>query len=114
MAKKKATKDKGPVQRLNIRFGSENLERIKYWANHDGQSANDWVVEAAEQRIARKNMDYDLPTLEQARLNQLIDEIRSQTIAINNLTQVVLKMSESITGLDRGDNYLLGEEDGEL
>ena len=111
---KKSSVKKAPPERLNIRFGSDNLERVKYWAMRDGESANDWIIGAVEQRIARKNMDYDLPTLEQARLNQLVDGQKSLEIAINNLTQVVLKMSESITGLARGDNYLLGEEDGEL
>lgn len=103
-----------PRERIAIRVHPDTLERARYWASRKDQSLNEWIVEAIEERISRINLDYDLPTLEQARLNQLIDLIQSQSTTLENLEQVIIKTGDSITGLARGDNYLLVSEDGEL
>lgn len=103
-----------PRRRIALRAHPDTLERAEYWAKRAGVSVNEWIVEALEERIDRINGNYDLPTLEIARLNQLVDNQRAMTANVANLERVVVSMSESILGLARGDNYLMDDEDGEL
>lgn len=103
-----------PRRRIALRAHPDTLELARYWAKRAGVSVNEWIVEALEERIDRVNGNYDLPTLEIARLNQLVDNQRAMTANIANLERVVVSMSESILGLARGDNYLMDDEDGEL
>ena len=108
-------KNIGGAKAFSLRLHPETYERVKFWADRNGSvSMNEWIVESIEQRIARANGDYDLPTAEIARLNQLIDAYNALADTVANLEKVVLAMSESITGLARGDSYLLDAEDGEL
>ena len=88
--------------------------RVQYWAGKAGVSANEYIAEAVEEKIRRENGDYDLPTLEIARLGQLIDQMASLSTNVANLEQVTLTGFDSLLGLTRGDNYLLDEEDGEI
>jgi len=113
MAEKTAA---APAQRkrVPVRLHPDTAERVGYWSSKEGVSANEWIAEAVEERIARMNGDYDLPTLEIARLAQLVDNQKAMTTNLANLERVVVSMSESILGLVRGDNYLMDDEDGEL
>lgn len=56
----------------------------------------------------------DLPTLEIARLNQLIDQMKSLSTNVANPEAVTINGFDSLMGLTRGDNYLLDAEDGEI
>ena len=95
--------------RVNVRLDPALRARVDYWADKRGVSVNGYIADAVAAAIARENGDYDLPTLEQARLAQLIE---SQT-SLANLEKVVMSMADSIVGLMRGDSYLLDPEDGE-
>ena len=64
--------------------------------------------------IAYENKDYDLPDLEQARLNQLIDNMAVLSSNIHSLENVITSGFDSLLGLVKGDNYLLEHEDGEI
>lgn len=100
--------------RAPFRPRRDTYERAKYWASKAGISVNEYFNEAAEEKIARENGDYALPTLEQARVNQLIDEMASLSTNVSNLQSVVTDGFGSLLGLTRGDNYLLDNEDGEI
>jgi len=100
--------------RKQIRLHSDTAERVAYWADRHELVENEYLCEAVEEKIARENGDYDLPTLEQNRLNQLIDEIKALSTNAKNLEGVVVSGFGSLLGLTRGDNYLLNDEDGEL
>lgn len=99
---------------LRVRLDSDTAERCNYWSHRHKISRNDYVVEAILEKIARENGDYDLPTMEQARLNQLIDTVTSLAISVTNLDKAMTDRFDSLIGLTRGDNYLLEPEDGEL
>lgn len=106
---------KGELDRVPLRLHPDTYERVKYWAKKKGVSANTYLSEAVESQIARENGDYDLPALEIARLNQLVDEIRALSTNVGSLESVVITMSGSLLGLAKGENYLMDEnEDGEL
>lgn len=107
----------GPVQRVarKIRLHPDVDARAQYWADAAGfPSVNEFMALAVEEKIARMNGDYDLPTLEIQRLNQLIDEMRAISSNVTNLEHVVVNGFDSLIGLTRGDSYLQDAEGGEL
>lgn len=102
-----------PMVRLNVRMPASVRDKVDYWAEKEGLSANEFIIECIDGHVARKNGDYDLPTLEQARLAQLVDAQISLASSVANLEKTVMSMASTIIGLTRGDSYLLDDEDGE-
>lgn len=102
-------------EHVGVRLHPDTKERARYWAQRRGfASMNAYIVHAVEEQIRRENLDYDLPTLEIARLNQVVDEMKAMSTNVANLERVVTAGFDSLIGLTRGDNYLLDPEDGEL
>lgn len=101
------------VHQLRARVDEELYQKILYWSQKRGCSANEYFTMALEHMIAWENQDYDLPTLEQQRLNQLINAIGALTSDIRCLEHITTEGFKSLIGLTRGDNYLL-EEGGDL
>ncbi|MFC8125438.1 hypothetical protein [Streptomyces sp. NPDC057302] len=102
-------------QGMFVRLNPDDKQRAKYWADKRGfSSVNEYVAEAVVEKIRRENLDYDLPTLEIARLNELVDQVAALAKNSANLERVVTTGFDSLIGLTRGDNYLLDDEDGEL
>ncbi|MGW1784928.1 hypothetical protein ACWCQQ_38360 [Streptomyces sp. NPDC002143] len=102
-------------QGMFVRLDPDDKQRAKYWADKRGfSSVNEYVAEAVVEKIRRENLDYDLPTLEIARLNELVDQVAALAKNSANLERVVTTGFDSLIGLTRGDNYLLDDEDGEL
>lgn len=100
---------------MKVRVFEDTRQKADYWAARRGySSANEYAEAAIEEKIRRENEDYDLPTLEQKRLAQLIDEMSSLSANVENLRHVATTGFDSIIGLARGDNYLFDDEDGEL
>lgn len=110
----KAADDADARVRIAVRLRKDTDQRARYWADKANLSVNEYISEAVEEKIRRENGDYDLPTLEQARLNQLIDEMRSLSTNVANLESVATNGFDSLLGLTRGDNYLVDPEDGEI
>lgn len=104
----------GPRVRETVRLHRDTKERASYWADKANISVNEYLVEAIEEKIRRENGDYDLPTLEIARLNQIIDQMAALSTNVGNLERVTVTGFDSLMGLTRGDNYLLDAEDGEI
>ena len=102
---------KKPV-RVTAVLPPDDLERVRYWAKSHGGSVNEYVRTAVEEAIRRENRDYDLPTLEIARLNQLIDAMGAMSANLRNLEHIVSDGFDQFVRLTRGENYLdLHEED---
>lgn len=100
--------------RLTLRFLEEDFQKLKYWADKEDVSVNEFILLMLEQWIDIKNGSYDLPTLEVQRLNQLIESQSVMSRDLQSLTSVVVSGFDSLLKLTRGDNYLLKDEDGEL
>ena len=102
----------------------EMYHNVRYWANKRGISVNDLLRDRCKRQpehlpqgisyIARANKDYDLPTLEVQRLNQLIDGFNALSSNINSLEKIVTSGFDSLVSLTRGDNYLLEDDDGDI
>lgn len=105
------------MQRKVLRLSPDTLERVDYWATRRQMSVDAYLREAVEEAIRRENLDYDLPTLEIARLNELVDRLTSLERTQQNLQAIVVSMVDTFTALTRGDgpNGPLGDADsGEL
>ena len=102
------------TKRVTATVTDTTYERLCYWAEKNGVSINQYLNEAIDMKIAYENRDYPLTTLEQARLNQLIDHIAVLSSNVKSMESVVQSGFDSLLGLTRGDNYLLEHEDGEL
>lgn len=116
MAKKQDTMTTGPnYHRLTLRLNHKDFDRLSYWADKKGVSINEFVPMMLDLFIGIENGNYQLPTLEQARLNQLIDATLSLSSNVQSLESIVIHGFDSLLQLTKGDNYLLEhEEDGEF
>ena len=97
--------------RVTAVVGDEDYKRIEYWAEKRGMSINDYVRFALDLAIKRENKDYDLPSLEAARLNQLVDAMNILSFNVGNLEHIVTTGFDSLLRMTRGENYLMSEED---
>lgn len=118
---KEPTKRGRPVQngvkrseRFTVRVTEKQLEQLDYWANKEGLNRSEFIAEAMDHYIAWCNSDYDLPTAEIARLNQMIGVVESLVATNRNLEATVISGFDSLIGLAKGDNYLIEDESGEL
>lgn len=102
------------VYRFTATVSDKLYEHVTYWADKKGISINELLRDAIELYIAHENKDYDLPTLEIQRLNQLIDAIGVLSSNVNSLEKVTTSGFNSLIDLTRGDNYLLDKDDGDI
>jgi hypothetical protein len=102
-------------ERVFTRLSSDEKQRAEYWAQKRGfPSVNEYIAEAVAEKVRRENLDFDIPDLLTARINQVVDELKALSTNSANLERVVTLGFDSLIGLTRGDNYLLDEENGEL
>lgn len=102
-------------ERVFTRLSKDEKQRAEYWAGRRGyDSVNEYIAEAVAEKIQRENLDFDIPDILTARINQVIDELRAVSTNVANLERVSTMGFDSLIGLTRGDNYLLDEENGEL
>lgn len=101
-------------KRVTATVNEDTYQRLMYWADKKGISINQYLNEAIDMAIAYENRDYPLPTLEQARLNQLIDSIAAMGSNMKSLEGIVTSGFDSLLKLVNGDSYLLDHEDGEI
>ena len=77
-------------------------------------SINEFVPVILDRWVSIENGNYQLPTLEAARLNQIIDVVTGLSSNIQSLESVTINGFDSLLKLTKGDNYLLEHEDGEI
>lgn len=102
------------TERIAFRIPETTAEKLRYWSAKRGMSMNEYVLDAIRRQIAWENQDYPLPTLEQARLNQLVAGFNQLAANQGNLERIITAGFDSLLGLTRGENYLIDDEDGEL
>lgn len=96
--------------RITAVVSEDDRERIKYFADKRGMSMNDYVRYALDIAMRREVKDYDLPTLEAARLNQLVDAMSALSFNVANLEHVIVSYFDSFLRLTRGENYLTNDD----
>ena len=102
------------IHRLTLRIGDKDYEKLKYWAERENLSVNEFVVRMLDFYVRAKNEDYDMVPLSLARQNQMIDMLTAFGQDLSSLMSIVVDGFGSLTNLTRGENYLLEPEDGEI
>lgn len=102
------------TERFTMRLHEGQLDDLEYWADKFGASKSEFLTDAMYHYIAWVKSDYDLPTAEIVRLNQLIDAMESLVVSNRNLEGTVINGFDSLIGLTKGDNYLIEDESGEI
>lgn len=100
--------------RVTATVDDDTFERLKYWSKKHGVSINVYLNDAIDTMIQFENHDYDLPTAEVQRLNQLVDGQIALADSVSALERVIVSGFDSLLGLTKGDNYLLNDEDGDI
>lgn len=108
------TAETAPYHRLTLRLDESDFQKLDYWARQKGLSINEFVPVLLERYVDIENGNYQLPTLEVYRLNQLIDSQQVLVQNIQSLESIVISGFDSLLSLTKGDNYLLEHEDGEI
>ena len=107
--------DVGELQhRLTLRLSQTDYEKLAHWAQKKEMSINEFVPVLLEQYIDIYNGNYQLPSLEVQRLNQLIESQAVLSRNIQALESIIVNGFDSLLSLTKGDNYLMEDEDGEL
>lgn len=97
-----------------MRLYPDDFNALVYWSERFGMDRTEFLVTAMYHYIKWRNQDFDLPTAEVQRLNQLVDALRSLTASHEHLEQSVVNGFDAMLGIIRGDNYLVEKENGEL
>lgn len=85
---------------ITVRLDSETTNLCDYWYRKlNFKSRTAFVKAAISFYIAYKNGDYQLPSAEITRINQLITEIQSQNVQLANLTKSVNQGFDTILNL---------------
>lgn len=95
------------TKRVTATIPTELYEQLVYWADKKGISINQYLCDSLDHAIAWENQDYPLPTIEMARLAQLVDVVAGLKADIGNIHRVVDSGFNSLLTLTKGDNYLL-------
>ena len=98
-------------KRVTAVLNDDDYQRLLYWSQKRNMSMNDYVRFALELAIRRENKDYDLPTLEAARLNQLVEGMQVLSVNVGNLERTLTSSMDSLLRMTRGENYLMDDTD---
>lgn len=102
-------------QRVTLRFWPDELDKMDYWVEKSGcESRNEFLSMCMERYISMESGNYQLPTLEAARLNQLIEAQQAMSQNLKSLETIVITGFDSLVRLTRGDNYLLEQDASDM
>lgn len=110
---KKDIKD-SKSERHSMRMYPDDFQKLVYWADQFDMDRTEFLIASMHHYIKWRNQDYDLPTAEIQRLNQMVDGLQSLVVSQGSLEASVISGFNTMLGIIRGDNYLVDEENGEL
>lgn len=98
------------MKRMELRIDDELYDQFKHFAEKQGTSVNQCMQDAMSWYMKYVYRDYDLPTAETVRLNQICEAVEGlQAIVANNTEQTKLGF-KSVLGVMRGSSYLESDE----
>jgi len=101
-------------ERHNMRMYEEDYQKLVYWSDRFGMDRTEFLICAMHHYIKWKNGDYDLPSAEIQRLNQMVDAVNNLAVNQENLQRTIISGFDAMMGIIRGSNYLVEDEDGSL
>lgn len=97
------------VKRTELRMDPKLFLSVRAAADRDGLSVNEWMAQAADHYLHWQLSDYDVPTAEVQRLNQLTDMVTSLVTTQRGLNQIISDGFSGLYGLMHGGNYLMND-----
>lgn len=101
-------------ERHSMRLLKDDKAFVVYWAEMFDMDVTELMITSVRHYVSWKNKDFDLPTAEMQRLNQLIDAMESMASSNEKLSNTVINGFDAMMGMMRGDNYLIEPENGDL
>ena len=98
------------AKRVTVTLSDDEYMQLVHRAKKHDVSINEYLHDCIEHMINWEAADYDLPTAEIRRLNQLVDGISVLSRNVKGLEDVITSGFDSLLGLTRGDNYLLEQD----
>lgn len=102
------------TERVNMRMYQADYDKLTYWSEAFDMGRSELLLTAMHHYIAHRNKDYDIPTAEIQRLNQMIDAVNNLATNQALLQQTVVNGLDALMGVVRGESYLADKEDGDL
>lgn len=102
------------TKRVTATVPEKLYHELYYWSDSDGVSVNTLLAEAVQYYIDFRNGNYHTDDMLINRINQVVDAVCSMQSTLGSVGKNVMGALDSLTSLARGDNYLAGEETGEL
>lgn len=97
-------------KRVTVTLSDDEYMQLLHWAQKHDVSINEYLHDCISHMINWEAGDYDLPTAEIQRLNQILDSFKLMSRNLSSLESVITSGFDSLIGLTRGDNYLLDED----
>lgn len=101
-------------RKMSLRLTELEHQRLTHYAEKWGMSKTELLLDGVDHYIKWVNSDYDLPTAETARLNQLIDAVDRLSVNAQNTEKTMVSGFNTILGLSKGENMFSEPEEGEL
>lgn len=102
------------TDRISMRMYPKDFEVLDHWSKRHGMDRTEFLVTAMYHYIKWCNQDYDLPTAEIQRLNQLTDAVNNLAASQAAMQQTVVQGFDTLIGMSHGPNYLVEDEKGDL
>lgn len=97
--------------RVTLRMDDDFYNTVKYLANKEDMSVNNFLLSCVETAMDLKNGDYHVPDLLITRLTQLIESNYILAENFQQLEDVCNQGFKSLVDLTRGANYLMDDGD---
>ena len=107
-------KNKDGKANVQLTIPVETHEKLRFWAGQADVPVVEYIREAIELKLGFEVGDFPMTTLHERRMNEMIDQMNGQRTSMDALAKVVVDMADSLTGLARGDNDYLADENGEI
>lgn len=101
-------------RKMSLRLTEDEYDKLTHYSEKWAITKTELLLNSFEHYVRWVNSDYDLPTAEIARLNQLIDANNKLVINLTNLEKTTISGFSAIAGFNSGENYLMNDEKGEL
>lgn len=101
-------------RKMSLRLTEDEHDKLDHYAAKWGMTKTDLLLEGFDHYIKWVNSDYDLPTAEITRMNQMVDAVNRLAVNQQNTEKSVINGFNAMLGLARGENQFSDKEDGEL
>lgn len=102
---------KNDEKRITVRLSEEDYDRIKHFAKREDTSVNQFIIDAANHYADWILKDFDVPTAEVKRLNQLIESMNRLTASSEAVHSTVINAVDSIYNMTL-DKDLFSQDKG--